>query len=95
MQADNSLISRLEKLARLKLESSEKNRLAQDLNQILNMVDTLLELDTADTQPLAHPTSVESNFRSDVILSLGSQEEALKNAPDQNGEFFRVPKIIE
>lgn len=95
MQADNLLISRLEKLARLKLESSEKARLANDMNLVLNMVDKLLELDTTGIEPLAYPTNTDNNYRNDELQSEGNQEVALKNAPDHNSEFFRVPKVIE
>ena len=95
MQADYSLISRLEKLARLRLAESEKEVFSKDLSQILNMVDKLLELDTAEIEPLAYPTTTANNLRGDEANSPSNQADALKNAPDHNDQFFQVPKVIE
>ena len=95
MQANNFLISRLEKLARLKLEPAEKVVLTNDLDQILKMVDKLLELDTAEVEPLAYPTISTNQYRTDEVQANYSQTAALKNAPNHNDQFFQVPKVIE
>ncbi|MBL7774408.1 MAG: Asp-tRNA(Asn)/Glu-tRNA(Gln) amidotransferase subunit GatC [Saprospiraceae bacterium] len=95
MQADNSLISRLEKLARLQLSPEEKPGFASDLNQILQMVDRLLELDTAGVEPLAYPTLPQSGFRADEPGTSNTAAQALQNAPDHDGQFFIVPKVID
>lgn len=95
MQANKELISRLEKLARLQLTETERAKFAGDLTRILEMVDKLRELDTTGVEPLSHPTETETEWREDQIGPQLSQSEALKNAPKQDGQFFRVPKIIE
>ncbi len=95
MQADNLLISRLEKLARLQLDASEKSVLEHDLSQILKMVDKLLELDVSEIEPLAYPTNARTQLRNDESHHEYAQAEALKNAPTHDGQFFQVPKIIE
>ena len=95
MHVNNELISRLEKLARLQLSAAEQAKFAGDLTQILEMVDKLLELDTSGVAPLAYPTTTDTAWREDEIGAQFSQEEALRNAPQHDGQFFRVPKIID
>lgn len=95
MQVNKELISRLEKLARLKLDSAEQTKFADDLTRILGMIDKLLEADTTGVSPLAHPTESNSGWREDRVGEQLSQEEALKNAPRQDGQFIQVPKVID
>lgn len=95
MQVNKELISRLEKLARLQLTESERTRFADDLTSILEMVDKLRELDTAGVEPLSYPTESGMEWRQDQVGGHLTQTEALKNAPKQDGQFFRVPKMIE
>lgn len=95
MQVNKDLISRLEKLARLRLSPEEQNKFAGDLTQILEMVDTLLELDTTGVAPLVYPTEGTDHWRDDEVGAQLSQAEALQNAPQHDGAFFRVPKVIE
>lgn len=95
MQVNKELISRLEKLARLQLTETERAEFAGDLTRILEMVDKLLELDTTGVEPLSYPAETETEWREDQVGPQLSQSEALKNAPKQDGQFFRVPKIIE
>lgn len=95
MQVNKELISRLEKLARLQLTETERAQFAGDLTRILEMVDKLREPDTAGVEPLAYPTEMETEWREDLVGPQLSQSGALKNAPKHDGQFFRVPKIIE
>lgn len=95
MQLDNSLISHLEKLARLQLNDAESGRFANDLNNILKMVDKLSDLDTSGIAPLTYPVELDTNARADEAGNHFSQDEAMQNAPRHNGSFFQVPKIID
>lgn len=95
MQVDKDLISRLEKLARLQLDPAERDKLTTDLNSILQMVDKLSELDTTGVEPLIYLNDTENVLREDVVGAQLTPEEALRNAPKQDGQFFRVPKVIE
>lgn len=95
MQLDNSLISHLEKLARLQLNDAESERFANDLNNILKMVDKISELDTSGIIPLAYPVELDTVTRVDETGNHFSQTAALQNAPMHNGVFFQVPKIID
>ncbi len=95
MQIDTALISRLEKLARLQLDDSERTQLTGDLQRILDMVDKLRELDTTGVAPLIYLNDTENVLREDVAGQQLSPMEALQNAPKHDGQFFRVPKVIE
>jgi len=95
MKPDKFLISRLEKLARIQLQEDEKQLFTHDLTQILQMVDKLQELNTDGVEPLTTPTESHVAHRSDEPGDLLSQEEALKNAPREDGQFFRTPKVID
>lgn len=93
MQSDKALISRLEKLARLQLDDSEKDRFAHDLAGILKMVDQLRELDTTGIEPLAYPVEVAPDLRADLVNDQLSQNASLSNAPKHDNQFFLVPKM--
>ena len=95
-------------LANLELTSDERTRLLRDLNSILEYVDRLNELDTSNVQPMAQ-VSATAELQKDVEpFSYASRDDileglrkslphdvALANAPDTDGTFFRVPKVIE
>ena len=94
MDVDKNLISRLEHLARLELSEDEKERIAGDLQEILNMVEKLQELDTESVEPLVYVNEGVNVLREDVVSNQAERKEALKNAPDSDGVYFKVPKVI-
>ena len=95
MKVDKQLISRLEHLARLELSEEEKQQLQGDLTEILNMVEKLQELDTSNVEPLIYINEEVNVWRKDQVAHQVQREEALKNAPDSDGEFFKVAKVID
>lgn len=95
MAIDSALISRLEKLARLQLDATEREKLTTDLQRILDMVDKLQHLDTSGVEPLVYPGADVNPLREDVVDHQFTGSETLQNAPKQDGRFFRVPKVIE
>lgn len=95
MQIDEKLISRLEHLARLELSAEERAHIQGDLNKILAMVEKLNELDTTNVDPLVYINEEGNVWREDEVSHQLEREKALKNAPDQDGTFFRVPKVID
>ncbi|HLY91830.1 MAG TPA: Asp-tRNA(Asn)/Glu-tRNA(Gln) amidotransferase subunit GatC [Candidatus Angelobacter sp.] len=94
-------------LANLELTDQERQRMLKDLNSILDYIDRLNELDTTDVPPMAQISdkfggAEESGsgkfagaWRDDVPVPSLSHEQALRNAPVTDGEFFKVPKVIE
>lgn len=82
-------------LARIKLREDEKKSLSQDLEKILDYVKKLNELDTSQTPPTSHALALENVFRPDAVNPQHVRDEALEHAPDREGNFFKVPKVIE
>jgi aspartyl-tRNA(Asn)/glutamyl-tRNA(Gln) amidotransferase subunit C len=83
------------KLARLKCTDEEITLFTHQLGAILDYVAQLEELDTKDVEPLAHCQPIHNVFREDIIKPSLTNDEALANAPQRDGEFFAVPKILE
>ena len=82
-------------LARLQLSEEEVQSLSKDMNDILGYMDLLNELDTSEVEPLEHVIELNSRLREDVAKTPLSHDAALKNAPDADSDYFRVPKVIE
>lgn len=83
-------------LAMLQLADDEAEDLKEDMNEILGYIETLNELDTTDVKPLEHVNEITASaFRKDVAKEPVSHEDALKNAPDADSDYFRVPRVIE
>lgn len=82
-------------LAHLQLTEEESDSLVNDMNQILDYMTTLEELDTSDVEPLEHVIDLEYRLRNDEAKEPVDHKEALKNAPDADSDYFRVPRVIE
>jgi aspartyl-tRNA(Asn)/glutamyl-tRNA(Gln) amidotransferase subunit C len=81
-------------LARLILSREELVKMTEQLDNLLSYVAKLDELDTKNVKPTTHAFSISNAFRDDTVLPSLSQQEALANGPQQNGECFIVPRII-
>ena len=81
-------------LARLELAGEEVERMTLQLDIILSYVAKLDELDTTGVEVTTHTQSVTNVFRDDEVRESLPREKALANGPEQNGEAFVVPKII-
>jgi aspartyl-tRNA(Asn)/glutamyl-tRNA(Gln) amidotransferase subunit C len=85
-------------LAHLELEPAELERMAQQLDAILEYVDQLNRLDTTNVEPMAQvlaDTRPNPSVREDAVRPGLPREQALTAAPEANGTFFKVPKVIE
>ena len=82
-------------LARLSLSGEEAENLKKDMNSILGYMETLNELDTDGVEPLEHVTEQPAILRKDEAGEPIPHEDALKNAPDADSDYFRVPRVIE
>ncbi len=82
-------------LARLDFSEEEEASIEQDLNQILDHVSDLDSVDTSGVEPMTHVLDLSNRARPDSTEERISREDAFRNAPDTDGEHFRVPKVIE
>jgi aspartyl-tRNA(Asn)/glutamyl-tRNA(Gln) amidotransferase subunit C len=88
------LVDKLALLARLRFEPSEKEEIKNDLQKMIAFVEKLNELDTSMVEPLLHMTNEVNVLREDEIKGSISRHDALKNAPEHDEKFFKVPKVI-
>jgi len=95
MEVNDALVQNLANLARLQFNEQEKEIIKKDLQRMIQFVDKLNELNTEGVEPLLHMTDAINMLREDVVKGSISREEALKNAPDTDGVFFKVPKVIK
>jgi aspartyl-tRNA(Asn)/glutamyl-tRNA(Gln) amidotransferase subunit C len=82
------------KLARLALDEPQLARFAPQLESILEYVGHLGEVDVANVEPMAHASHVSNVFRDDVAGPGLPLDKVLQNAPETDGPFFKVPKVI-
>lgn len=92
---DIKTVDEIAHLARLEFQESDKNEMIQDMNNMLQFVDKLNELDTEQIEPLIYMTDEVNVLREDEVKVTVSQQEALKNAPRKDSDYFKVPKVIE
>jgi len=88
-------VAKVAHLARLKLSESEVDALTRQMGQILQYVDVLNEVDTANVEPMAHAVELSNVFRDDIEQPSLPREAALANAPKTDGKCFIVPQILE
>ena len=95
MKVDDTLLLKLENLARLELSEEERNGLRIDLQRMIEMVSKLDELDLENIEPWMHMTIAENVMREDMIQEQLSVQQTLKNAPGKEEDYFKVPKMID
>jgi aspartyl-tRNA(Asn)/glutamyl-tRNA(Gln) amidotransferase subunit C len=88
-------VEHVARLARLALSAEEKERMRRELDGILAYIDKLRGLDTEGVEPTSHAVPMTNVMREDEPRLSFPRADMLANAPDPNGDFFRVPKIIE
>lgn len=92
---DAEQVRKVAKLARLELTEAEVGEFTEQLGAILAYVEKMNELGTAHVEPLAHCLPISNIFRDDVVKPSLGTDSALANAPQRDGPFFKVPKILD
>lgn len=83
------------KLAKIRIDDSEIDATVRDIQNIMELADSLSSLDTDGTEPTYHIFNVENAFRDDVITNNDERDKLLQNAPFKSDGCFTVPKVIE
>ena len=91
MAIDREQLLHVARLARLELRDDELGRLEPQLNDILAAVSKVSELDLSDVPPTSHPLEVVNVWAADEPRPCLSVDDALANAPEREGNFFKVP----
>ena len=95
MSIDNSTVKKVAKLARLKVDAKEEQNLKNELNNILEWVDKLQKVDTANIDPMLSVSNEPMPMREDKVTSKLEDNQILSNAPQKKAGFFVVPKVVE
>jgi aspartyl-tRNA(Asn)/glutamyl-tRNA(Gln) amidotransferase subunit C len=103
MSVSEQDVERVAELANLELTNDEKAGMVRDLNSVLGYFSQLNELDTSSVPPMlqvveasqAGQPGAANSLRADEVIPSLSREEVLACAPDTDGVFFKVPKVIE
>ena len=91
---DREQVRKVAHLARLELTEAEEEQFTTQLSNILDYFNQLSELDTDDVPPTARAIDVSNVTRSDNLESYANRDDILESAPEQEGDYFRVPKIL-
>ena len=92
---DDKLIEDLSRLVKLKFDKNSSEKMKDDLSTILGFVDTLSEVDTEGIEPLIYMSEEVNALREDNIANEVSQKNALKNAPQKDSDYFKVPTVLK
>ena len=95
MKIEHQTIDKLETLAKLKFSDAEKAGILFDLENVTAFFDKISTLNTDNVEPLIYMNSDPNRLRPDEMRTLINHTEALQNAPETDGEFFLVPKVIK
>ncbi len=95
MALSREVVQRIAVLARLQLSEQEEVAFADQLSHILQYFEKLAALDTSQVEPTAHVVPMAEALREDVVTNEAAGDEFRANAPARDGDFFKVPKIIE
>jgi aspartyl-tRNA(Asn)/glutamyl-tRNA(Gln) amidotransferase subunit C len=95
MKIDHTTVDKLAELSKLEFDGAAKDEIVNDLNRMLTFVDKLKEIDTEGVEPLIYMSDDINVLREDEVKQQITQQDALKNAPKRDSDYFKVPKVIE
>ncbi len=95
MEVTNKLIRDIAALAKLDFDENSAEEMKADLKKIISFIDKLSELDTDGVEPLIYLSDEVTVLRKDEIKAVVSQFEALKNAPEKDSDYFKVPTVLK
>ena len=95
MTIDLKTIKHISKLSRISVDDEKAKKLAEDMNSIFDFIEKLKELDTDNVEPLTSVAETTLKLRVDEVKSGNIRDQVLKNSPDENDDFFVVPRVVE
>lgn len=95
MNIDRATVDRVANLAKLSFTEAEKEKLQAEMSKIVSFFDKMNELDTENVEPLIFLSEEINAFREDNAFLEITKEQALKNAPQKDSDYFKVPKFLE
>ena len=95
MTIDLKTIKHISKLSRISVDDTKADKLAGDLNSIFDFIEKLNELNTDNIEPLTSVAETTLKLRADEVKSENIRDQILKNSPEENEDFFVVPRVVE
>ena len=95
MSLDPAAVRRIARLARLRIDDAHVAQIEGELNSILGWIDQLNEVNVDGVEPLTGGALMAMRMREDVVTDGGITEAVLSNAPERDGPFYTVPKVVE
>ena len=95
MSIDLKTIKHISKLSRISVDEKRAEKLAGDLNSIFDFIEKLNKLKTDNVEPLTSVAETKLKLRTDEVKSKNIREQIIKNSPQDNEDYFVVPKVIE
>lgn len=95
MKITDEMIDYISELARLRLKDDEKESARNEMEKIINYMDTLNQLDTTGIEAMSHAFPVKNVFRKDIVKPSVNRDDILFNAPDKKDGAFKVPKTFD
>ena len=95
MTIDLKTIKHISKLSRISVDDAKANKLAGDLNSIFDFIKKLNELNTDNVEPLTSVAETTLKLRADEVKSENIRDQILINSPEENEDFFVVPRVVE
>ena len=95
MKISEEIVDHIAHLARLEFEGDKKQAILNDMENIISFMDKLCEVDTENVEPLIFMNDEYNKLREDVAKVTVTQDEALKNAPKKDSDYFRIPKVLD
>jgi aspartyl-tRNA(Asn)/glutamyl-tRNA(Gln) amidotransferase subunit C len=95
MTIDLKTIKHISKLSRISVDDAKADKLAVDLNSIFDFIKKLNELNTDNVEPLTSVAETTLKLRTDEVKSKNIRDQILKNSPEENEDFFVVPRVVE
>ena len=95
MKISEEIVDHIAHLARLEFEGDKKQAILKDMENIISFMDKLSEVDTDNVEPLIFMNDEYNKLREDVSKVTVTQDEALKNAPKKDSDYFRIPKVLD
>ncbi|MCH7819237.1 MAG: Asp-tRNA(Asn)/Glu-tRNA(Gln) amidotransferase subunit GatC [Candidatus Marinimicrobia bacterium] len=95
MSISSADVDKIAKLAKLDLSEDEREKFSSQLSDIVSYMEKLNRLDTKDVEPLAHVNDLMNVSREDKSRPSMEKEDVFKNSPQNDNEFFLVPKVLK
>ncbi len=95
MEVTDEIVDHIAHLSRLEFEGKERENIKKHLTNVLQFVDQLNAVDTEGVEPLIFMTDAINRLREDVPNQSISQEEALRNAPMHDSDYFKIAKVLK